>query len=533
MRTSVFLTISNFIIFLGVLPPKVFSQSINFEWSYGGSLNDGNFDSRTIEKQSGIFITTTSKISTDGDVLDFQGKADVWLFCHDANRNILWQKSIGGTEAEFPTEILWSKFNQVILVGTTNSVNGHFNSQDSLGDAFVLKTDSIGNILWVKNFGGSQLDLFNDIVEDSLGNLYVAGYTESDNGDVSLNKGGLDLWLLKMDSSGNVLWNKTIGGLGDEIFPALYLDLYGNLVLAARSNSYDSTFILSSGSDDAIICKMDTDGNIKWIKRYGGSSYEGFNSITRGVNGGYVLLGFSDSNDGDVGSRKGGGDLWIVETDTSGNIIWNKVYGGSREDGGREIVNNRNNRFGIIGITSSNDGDINNYHFNGTSYQSDLWYLEVDSIGQMLWNRCFGSTWQDYPGGINFLNDQTVLLTGAVSEADGDVSFLHGNNSYRDIWIVNFNTPTNLGYSISPDKQLTIFPNPFYDKLLIRFSEGVSHIERLVSLRDIYGRIVYFESSNLDQLELNLSELPCGIYFLEYKTENTANVSQNLVLLKQ
>jgi hypothetical protein len=131
------------------------------------------------------------------------------------------------------------------------------------------------------------------------------------------------------------------------------------------------------------------------------------------------------------------------------------------------------------------------------------------------------------------LTDGTVLISGSVSEADGDVSFLNGNNGLRDLWVVNFNTPTNLAYSISPDKQLTIFPNPFSDNLNVCFPSDLFGYEKEIVIRDVVGNVVYTGSGLWDNIEIDLATLPSGTYFMVYKDTNYSTINLPKILIKQ
>lgn len=510
---------------------NLFGQILNYNWSYGGSHNDGNYNSHTFEWSSGRFITATSKVSTDGDITDFQGLQDIWLLMHDSGGNIIWQKSFGGSDNEYPTDFLINKSKEFIIVGATNSNDGHFNAQDSLGDAFIMKTDSIGNLLWVRSYGGSGLDVFTEVAEDNIGNLYVVGHSNSFDGDVLNNHGDLDYWVLKLDSSGVILWNKSIGGAGREWFPSILYDTTGYIILSGSSDSNDSSFIITLGYSDAVLVKIDTSGSIHWIKNYGGDLAESAVSIEYAILDGYVFTGFTYSNNGDAGLGNGSSDLWFVKLDTSGNIIWSKRYGGSKRESGLKILSS-NNHYMVLGNTESDDGDVSEFHYNGNSYRWDIWYLELDSDGNLLWNRCFGSKWDDYEGDLTLLSDGSTLITGSVPEADGDVTFVHGNNGYLDLWVVNFNAPVNIQQELTEKYFLKVFPNPFSDLVNISFSSDIHDDAKVVVLRDVIGNIVYTNIIANDSWILNFSTLPSGTYILECNFKNSTIPSSNRVLVK-
>lgn len=506
--------------------------NINYNWSYGGSHNDGNYNSHTFEWSSGRFITATSKVSTDGDITNFQGLQDIWILMHDSGGNILWQKSFGGSANEYPTDLLINKSKEFIIVGTTNSNDGHFNAQDTLGDAFIIKTDSIGNMLWVRSFGGSGLDVFTEVTEDNLGNLYVVGHSSSFDGDVLNNHGDLDYWVLKLDSSGVILWNKSIGGSGREWFPSILYDTTGYIILSGSSDSNDSSFIITKGYSDAVLVKIDTSGSIQWIKNFGGDMAESAVSVVDGIWGGYIFTGFAYSNNGDAGLGNGSSDLWLVKLDTSGNIIWSKRYGGSKRESGLKISSS-NNHYKVLGNTESDDGDVSGFHYNGSSYRWDMWYLELDSNGDLLWNRCFGSNWDDYEGDLTLLSDGSTLITGSVPEADGDVTFVHGNNGYLDLWVVNFSLPINLNYTVLQTDEITVFPNPFFNKVNICFDDDSREVYKEISIRDVIGNVVYSGNGFWNNLSIDLSTLPSGSYFMEYELRNSSELKSHKVIIKQ
>ncbi len=225
-----------------------------------------------------------------------EGGADIWVVKLDSNRNILWQKTYGGEGGE--------RASSVIEVSDGYIISGHTGSFNSnKGALWVIKLDFNGNITWQKAYDGDNRDKFGIIKELSDGNFVLVGYTKS------FGAGEGDIWILKIDSMGNVLWSKTYGGVANDMASDVLPTSDGGFIIIGQTESF------GTGGVDAWALKLDSNGNIMWEKTYGGTANDVVKSIKETVDGGFVLAGRSESY------GTGGSDAWILKLDSNGNMI--------------------------------------------------------------------------------------------------------------------------------------------------------------------------------------------------------------------
>ncbi len=179
-------------------------------------------------------------------------------------------------------------------------------------DAWVYKYDNTGQIVWYKFLGGSGHDYANAVKETPDGNLIVAGYTESNDGDVTGNQGGGDAWLLKLNSSGTILSQKTIGGTGNDDAKSIGLTPDGGILVAGTTNSTNGYVIGNHGSQDVWLVKLNASSDLIWQKPLGGFGVDVGTAITVSPTGSFVVAGHTQSNSGDVSGNHGGTDGWVV-----------------------------------------------------------------------------------------------------------------------------------------------------------------------------------------------------------------------------
>jgi predicted secreted protein len=190
-------------------------------------------------------------------------------------------------------------------------------------------------IAWTKTFGGSGNDHGHSVRQTSDGGYVIAGST------YSYGAGNADVWLIRTDSSGNAAWNKTFGGSGNDYGYSVRETLDGGYTVAGSTGSY------GSGGVDVWLIKTDSSGNAAWNKTFGGSGDDHGYSVRETLDGGYIVAGST----GSYGS--GGVDVWLIKTDSSGNGAWDKTLGGSNSDYGWSVQQTPDGGYIIVGYTDS------------------------------------------------------------------------------------------------------------------------------------------------------------------------------------
>ncbi|MEX2484172.1 MAG: T9SS type A sorting domain-containing protein [Brumimicrobium sp.] len=348
---------------------------------------------------------------------------------------IEWQKSLGGSGWDKASSIEITTDGEYIVAGGSDSNDGNVTGINGANDFWVVKLDTIGNITWQKSLGGSGSESAYSIQQTTDGGYIVAGSSQSNDGDVTVNNGGQDYWVVKLDATGNIIWQKSLGGSGDDNANSIQQTLDGGYIVAGWSLSNDGDVTVNNGGRDYWVVKLDSIGNIIWQKSFGGSWDERAESIQQTIDGGYIVGGLAYSGDGDVSGGIGGGDYWVVRLDTAGNIIWEKSLGGSEYERAQSIQQTTDLGFILTGYSYSNDGDVTGH--NGSTNSSDYWVVKLDSIGNITWQKSLGGSGSESAYSIQQTTDGGYITVGHSTSNNGDVTL---NNGGRDYWIVKLDT---------------------------------------------------------------------------------------------
>ena len=299
---------------------------------------------------------------------------------------IQWQKCFGGTQDDFAECIIQTSDGGFVTAGTTNSNDGNVSGNHGGYDAWVVKLNAAGAIQWQKCFGGSGDDEFNSIVQTSDGGFAATGWTYSNDGEVSGNHGSPDVWVVKLDDTGAIQWQKCLGGELSDVATSIIQTADGGFAVAGNTASTDGDVSGNHGGQaDAWVVKLNDTGAILWQRCCGGSGEESFSSIIETTDGGFVAAGYTGSNDGDVSGNHGSNDVWVVKLNASGAILWQKCLGGSGQDIAFSIIQDFDDGLSVAAITNSNDGEV-----SGNHGENDAWVVKLNSAGSIEWQKCLG-----------------------------------------------------------------------------------------------------------------------------------------------
>jgi hypothetical protein len=276
----------------------------------------------------------------------------VYLLKTDAMGNVEWDKQYG----IYPYENLGQYIQQTSDGGYI--IAGYIGYTYHI-DAYVLKTDSGGNLTWTRILG--KFDYYDNslsVQQTTDGGYIITGWTGS------YGAGSSDAWLIKINSDGEDEWNKTFGGSGLDGGDCVKQTFDGGFIITGRTDSFDS-----GGNGDAWLIKTDMNGNEIWNKSYGGHYLDDGKSVLQTSDGGYILTGSTSS------FGAGNHDAWLIKTDSNGNEIWNNTYGGSSWDQGKSVVQTADGGYFITGdYTDPVQGDL------------ELYMVKTDSEGIEEWN---------------------------------------------------------------------------------------------------------------------------------------------------
>ena len=450
---------------LRILAQPLLAPPIEWQTSLGGS---GGEVAYSIQQTSdGGYIVAGNSTSNDGDVTGHHGStnsSDFWIVKLTSVGDLQWQKSLGGSGIDIANSIQQTSDGGYIVAGYSGSndgdVTGHHGSTDSM-DCWIVKLTDTGAIEWEKSLGGSGVDEANSIQQTSDGGYIVAGYSTSSDGDVTGNHGGRDCWIVKLTTAGLIEWQKSLGGSGLDGSQSIQQTSDGGFIVAGYSYSNDADVTGHHGKaalSDYWIVKLTSMGAIDWEKSLGGSQLDEPWSIRQTSDGGFIVAGWSTSTDGDVTGNHGSYDGWIVKLTSTGVVEWQKSLGGSSEDGAQSIQQTKDGGFIVAGESYSNDGDVTENH--GIE---DYWIVKLTNAGMIEWQKSLGGSNYEWAWSIQQTSNGGFIVAGVSYSNDGNVTGHHGSTNTGDYWVVKLARDQS-GVAAAPNAPpLTVesYPNPF------------------------------------------------------------------------
>jgi hypothetical protein len=467
-RETVMRNLFLLVIAFRLFQPTTFAQAPDTLWTktFGGSDGDGG--SSVQQTIDGGYIITGGTTSFGA------GEGDVWLIKTDASGDTLWTKTFGGSDSEHGYSVQQTTDGGYIITGLT----GSFGVDEWDWDVWLIKTDASGDTLWTNIFGGDDWDWGTSVQQTTDGGYIITGRT------TSFGAGQQDVWLIKTDASGDTLWTKTFGGsLGDGGFSV--------------QQTTDGGYIITGNTlGDVWLIKTDASGDTLWTKTFGGSDSEWGNSVQQTTDGGYIITGVT----GSFGA--GSEDVWLINTDASGDTLWTKTFGGIILDRGTSVQQTTDGGYIITGFTRS---------FGAGS--GDFWLIKTDASGDTLWTKTFGGSDWEEGNSVQQTTDGGYIITGTTG------SFGAGEG---DVWLIKTTPDIN---NIEQETEIIIsdfslhlnFPNPFNPSTKIRYSIPQSS-NVVIKVFDILGNEIETlvneeKSAGTYEITWYAKQLPSGIYF--------------------
>jgi hypothetical protein len=324
------------------------------------------------------------------------GSGDVWLIKTDGNGNKIWDDIFGGTDYEEGCSVDQTTDGGYIIVGYTDSfdVGG--------GDVWLIKTNGNGDKVWDKTLGGRGSEYGYSVQQTSDGGYIITGSTElygTDNHDVLL---------IKTDGNGDKMWNKTFAKPGSDYD-------YGMSVQQTTDGGYIITGYTKYSGDinyDVWLIKTDSNGNKVWDKTFGGILWDEGSSVQQTTDGGYIITGTTMSY------GAGFYDVWLIKTDGNGNKIWDKTFGGTDLDAGSSVQQTTDGGYIITGMTYSFDNGL-----------SKVWLIKTDGNGDKVWDKTLGgASWDGVGSSVQQTSDGGYIITGS--------GYINHINPNLDVWFI-------------------------------------------------------------------------------------------------
>ncbi|HKR07334.1 MAG TPA: T9SS type A sorting domain-containing protein [Bacteroidia bacterium] len=505
------------------------SAQITFQKTFSGIYNEFGWAVQQTTDGGYIIGGSTSSFGAGG--------FDVYLIKTDAFGDSLWTKTFGGTNYDEGNSVQQTTDGGYIIAGHTSGLGAGSN------DVYLIKTDSNGIVDWTKTFGGTTYDPGFSVQQTSDGGYIIAGLTTSFGGD-------FDIYLIKTNANGDSLWTKTFGGIYDDQGNSIQQTSDGGYIITGTTNSF------GAGGSDVYLVRTDSNGNSLWAKTFGGIYDDQGKSIQQTNDGGYILTGTTASFGGGLE------DVYLIKTDSSGNLSWTKTFGGIYFDDGHAVQQTTDAGYIIAGSTG------------GFGSGTFVYLIKTDSNGDSLWTKTFSGTNDALAYFVQQVSDGGYIITGYT------LSF--GSN-YSDIYLIKTDSLGNSGCNkgniasivttsatqvtspativsstativttpatitgsggivttlcttvgIKPvfNLQSSIFnisPNPSRGNFTIIFTNAINKGE--VQIFNAYGTKVFSQNiRNTSNTEINLKNRAAGIYFVKVNTQQK-QYTQKLIL---
>ncbi|MCB0650690.1 MAG: SBBP repeat-containing protein [Saprospiraceae bacterium] len=526
------------------------SQTLDWIKTVGGICEDvGN--SIAINEEGDVFTIGYFCETVDFDPnnnmtnLTSDGFFDIFIQKLDSEGNLIFVKSMGGISDQKGNSIAVDKSNNIYSTGVYTGTS-NFDPNDGISylmgseNIYIQKLDESGNLIWAKGAGGLSHDTGMSITVDNVGNVYSTGFfsitAAFDFNDDTYNltsSGSRDIFIQKLDSNGNLIWVRGMGGPNSDIGNSIAVDNLGNVYSTGYfssisdfdPNEENSNFLISNGSWDIFIQKLDSEGNLVWAKGIGGTSDDVGNSIAIDNYGNIYTTGrFSgavdfDPNDGTYYLEGEGEDIFIQKLDLEGNLIWAKRVGGSNNDIGYSITTDDENNIYITGhFSGAVDFDPNDgtYYLEGEG--EDIFIQKLDSEGNLIWAKRVGGTGTGDGLSIKVDEMKNIYITGYFS---GTIDFDPDENIFNsisaeggpnDIFILKLTGELNVGLNYIQQSKVKLYPNPNSGQFNIEISEEVENA-RFEVVNNL-GKKVYKGFLNKTASTINLPGLSSGIYHI-------------------
>jgi hypothetical protein len=328
-----------------------------------------------------------------GGTNSFPEPTNLYLVKTDENGGEMWIKVYGGTNWDYGSSIRQISDKGYIIAGTTWSFGaGNY-------DFWLLRTDSLGDTLWTRTFGGSNHDEGRSVCQTFAGDYVTAGYTSS------FGAGNHDVWMIKVNPMGDTLWTRTFGGSNDDEGWSVIQTIDSGFVIVGYTESF------GLNGRNVWLIKTDSSGDTLWTRTYGGGESDCGYSLAQTTDGGYIISGYTQS------FGNGSEDIYLIRTDQIGDTLWTSVFGGDNIDEGRSVIQTYGGCYAVAGI--SGISSFPNFHV-----------MKVDTLGDEIWSLNWGGLgYEDVAFSITQTEDCKYIVCG--------YTYSYSTQGQADIWLVS------------------------------------------------------------------------------------------------
>jgi hypothetical protein len=540
------------------------AQAPNWLWAKGmGGTSDDQGQSIAVDASGNVYTTGyfqgTADFNPGAGVFNLTGGG---MFISKLNSSgiFVWAKAIGSANGySIVTDASGNVYTTGSFGGTVDFDPGAgvFNLTSSGGsqDIFISKLDSSGNFVWAKAIGGTNDDRGCSLTLDSLDNVYTTGYFTGTadfdpDSTVIFNLTGGGMFISKLNSSGNFVWAKAIGSANGN---SIVIDASGNVYTTGHfvgtvdfdpgAGTYNLTATVGGGLGDIFISKLDNSGNFVWAKGIGGYNDDYGLSIALDASANVYTTGwFSATADFDPGTGifnltvvGGSSDIFISKLDSSGNFVWAKQIGGSTyNNGGWSIaLDALGNVYTTGHFGGTVDFDPGAGVFNLTV--GGVFISKLDSSGNFVWAKATGATGYDRGQSIALNFSGNVYATGfftGLTITFNSITLTNSGSSWSDVFIAKIDTMTTGIESLESNNGISVYPNPSNGKFTVEMDGKLKQAEFDISIYNVLGEKVYSTIVNPSTGASNINlDVPGGIYFVQM-SNNNQTVNQKIIIQK-
>ncbi len=441
----------------------------------------------------GYIVAGTTKPSAAGN-------ENVYLMKTDSNGDTLWTRTYGGAGDDQGRSVQRIPGGGYIIGGWTESFDGGY------GDFYLIRTDSNGDTLWTRVYGGERSDYGYCLDQTPDGGYIIGGYASS------FGAIDADVYLVRTDSNGDTLWTRTYGGANHDECQSVRYTPDGGYISVGSTSSF------GAGGYDVYLIKTDADGDTLWTKAIGGGSADRGYSVDLTSDGGYIIAGYT----GSFGA--GASDIYLVRTDADGDTIWTRTYGDSASDVAYSVHQAPGGGYIIAGYTDS---------FGAGS--RDVYLIRTDALGNALWTHTFGGVQADHGRSVETTGDGGYIVAGDIG---------HPSTLRADVYLIRIGPDCSGVGAEDPGRAgrlvFRVCPNPFSNRVMIDchlLRSPVGHLMIYNALgREIRAMTVGDRSEAThcviwDGKDRSGQPVPSGVYFLRCEARGDPGATK-LILIR-
>ncbi len=428
---------------------------------------------------------------------------DLLIAVTDKHSQKIWSKVFAGEGNDFLRSVKEDADGYLVAVGYTwSSTNQPFGTSKGNGDVVVMKLDAEdGSVIWTKRFGGPSTEYAYDVHIASDGGYLIAGSTGSASGDITSNAGLYDAWILKLDTDGNLEWQKTHGSIGYEYAYKIQETSDGGYVIFGESRTNAKMPDGVGASYDMWVLKVDGAGNEDFNLTLGGSLDDNLKYGTQTSDGGYIIVGYSKSSNGDFTTNSGEEDGWVIKLKSNGTVDWKKAFASTIVDKCHVVKEDTDNGF-ILLSTEGYKSTLNSY----------LKLTKLNSSGTEVWKKTFSAVGTFYACEVNdgiFTADGGYLAVGGSAATQLKTFYSEYTATLVKLGGTDNPAIASLWPSKATNKTMNIYPNPAATEFKINIDQPME-----IRIVNILGETVLMEQAALGESTIDVSSLAPGTYYV-------------------